>query len=190
MATRTAPARDPAATRARILAAAERLFAAEGFDRVSMPDIAAASGITPGAIYRHFSSKDALFFEVVRLAVAAAPMPPGDLPDIAAAYTGPELKHLRQMAVEVHHASAKRPRVRRLLRRALDARIAGLEAGIAGAQKEGHLEPGLDAHLLAHTALVFIVGLMHMETLAPRLIGNDAWRDFVRTRMGALLGVR
>jgi AcrR family transcriptional regulator len=188
MPTRKSPARDPAATRARILAAAERLFAAGGFDRVSMPDIAAASGITAGAIYRHFASKDALFFEVVKRAVAAAPMPSGDLADLAAAYTEPQLKHLRQMAVEVHHASAKHPRVRRLLRSALDAQIAGLGDGIAAAQRDGHIEPGLDANLLANAALIFIVGLMHMETIAPALVGNNIWRDFVRTRMTALLG--
>lgn len=61
------------ATRERLLAAAERLFAERGFDGVSMPAIAAACGITAGAIYKHVESKEQLFFEVVRRAVEAAP---------------------------------------------------------------------------------------------------------------------
>jgi AcrR family transcriptional regulator len=190
MATRPTPTRDAAATRARILAAAERLFAEQGYDRVSMPRIAKASGITAGAIYRHFDSKDDLFFEVVKGAVAAAPVPSGELPEIAAAYTEPQLKLLRQFAVEIHHASGKHPKVRRFLRRSLDAQIAGLGEGAFAAQKSGDLDPTLAPDLLATAAFAFILGLMHMETLAPHLIGNPAWRDFVSGRMSALLGVR
>src|SRR5271170_585848 len=62
-------------TRERILTAAERLFAEHGFSSVSMPRIAKASGITAGAIYKHFDSKSDLFFEVVRRAVQSAPAP-------------------------------------------------------------------------------------------------------------------
>src|ERR1700722_14813034 len=62
-----------AATRERILAAAERLFAERGYTGVSMPAIAAAAGITAGAIHKHFESKEQLFFTIVRRAVEAAP---------------------------------------------------------------------------------------------------------------------
>lgn len=189
MANRPTAGRDPGATRARILAAAERLFAGQGFERVSMPQIAEASGITAGAIYRHFDSKDDLFFEVLKRTVAAAAVPSGDLPDVAAAYTGAQLKLLRQMAVEVHYASNKHPKVRRLLRRSLDAQIAELRDGARDAQGSGHLQSGLDPTLLANAAMVFILGLMHMESLAPQLVGDPAWREFVRDRIRALLGV-
>ena len=65
----------PGSTRGRILAAAESLFAERGFDGASMPAIAKASGITAGAIYKHFDSKADLFFEVVRRAVQSIPPP-------------------------------------------------------------------------------------------------------------------
>src|SRR5271169_5739472 len=58
-------------TRDRILASAERLFAERGFERVSMPAIAKASGVTAGAIYKHFESKADLLFEVVRSALSS-----------------------------------------------------------------------------------------------------------------------
>ncbi|PZQ13553.1 MAG: TetR family transcriptional regulator [Ancylobacter novellus] len=50
----------PRDTRARIEAAALKLFAARGVDGTSMRDIAAEVGVTEGALYRHFPSKDAL----------------------------------------------------------------------------------------------------------------------------------
>jgi hypothetical protein len=33
-----------------------------------------------------------------------------------------------------------------------------------------------------------IMGLSHMETLEPQLIGDSAWHDFVLERISALLG--
>lgn len=49
------------ATRSSILDAAEQLFHAQGVSRTSLQDIAAAAGVTRGAIYWHFLDKSALF---------------------------------------------------------------------------------------------------------------------------------
>jgi hypothetical protein len=35
-----------------------------------------------------------------------------------------------------------------------------------------------------------IMGLNHMDTLNPHLVGDRAWRDFVAERVGVLLGIR
>jgi hypothetical protein len=35
--------------------------------------------------------------------------------------------------------------------------------------------------------MVFIMGLMHMETLAPQLIGNEEWADVVAGCIALLL---
>ena len=50
----------PRDTRARIEAAALALFAERGIDGASMRDIAGVVGVTEGALYRHFASKDDL----------------------------------------------------------------------------------------------------------------------------------
>lgn len=52
----------------RILAAAETLFAAQGFDAVSMNAIAARAGVSKANIFHHFSSKNALYLAVLQAA--------------------------------------------------------------------------------------------------------------------------
>jgi TetR/AcrR family transcriptional regulator, mexJK operon transcriptional repressor len=66
--------KDPA-KRAAILAAAQQLFTAQGFDGVSMDQIAAEAGVSKLTVYSHFGDKDALFAAAVR-AVCEAQMPP------------------------------------------------------------------------------------------------------------------
>jgi TetR/AcrR family transcriptional regulator len=61
---------DPEASRAAILAAAERLFLAAGFAGTSTSEIAKASGVTKSLIHHHFGSKEALWREVKRLRFA------------------------------------------------------------------------------------------------------------------------
>lgn len=54
------------ATHARILAAAEKLFRAEGFSGASVERVMRAAGLTVGGFYAHFASKEALLAESVR----------------------------------------------------------------------------------------------------------------------------
>ena len=67
-ATRVPPGNaDPSSTE-RILAAAETLFAEQGFDAVSMNAIAAKAGVSKANIFHHFSSKGALYLAVLQAA--------------------------------------------------------------------------------------------------------------------------
>jgi AcrR family transcriptional regulator len=186
-----------ASTRGRIMASAERLFAERGFTSVTMPMIAEASGITAGAIYKHFDSKADLFFEVVRRAVQATPVTPAGmaldaaaLPEIVASYTERRLKRVRQLAIEMHDASTRDPQIRHLLRSTLETQIGQMRDGLAAAQAAGALDPALDPDALAHAVFVMIMGLLHMETLAPQLVADASWKDFVRGRVAALIGLR
>src|SRR5690348_10727706 len=51
--------------RDQLLKAAGRLFRERGFDKVGIAEIAAAAGLTHGAFYTHFESKEALCAEVI-----------------------------------------------------------------------------------------------------------------------------
>src|SRR5258706_12795067 len=99
---------ETASTRERILLSATRFFAEQGFSSTSMPAIAKASGVTAGAIYKHFKSKADLLFEVTRRALESIPFfiqasqrehDAATLPSLAALYTQPELKLLRQLSI-------------------------------------------------------------------------------------------
>jgi len=62
-------------TRDRILQAAARLFAEQGFQKTSIAGIETEAGLAPraGAFYRHFESKQALLQEVARAYVSETP---------------------------------------------------------------------------------------------------------------------
>ncbi|WP_419993666.1 TetR/AcrR family transcriptional regulator [Streptomyces boninensis] len=55
---------DSAPVPQRLLAAATRLFAEQGFDRTSVQEIVEAAGVTKGALYHYFGSKDDLLHEI------------------------------------------------------------------------------------------------------------------------------
>ncbi|MCT2588890.1 TetR/AcrR family transcriptional regulator [Streptomyces sp. N2-109] len=48
----------------RLLAAATRLFAERGYERTSVQEIVEAAGVTKGALYHYFGSKDDLLHEI------------------------------------------------------------------------------------------------------------------------------
>jgi len=57
---------DLALTRNMVFAAAERLFAVHGFQKVSVRDITAEAGVNLASVNYHFGSKDALLLEIFR----------------------------------------------------------------------------------------------------------------------------
>jgi len=194
-----APFASPAPTRERILSAAAQLFAEHGFASTSMPAVAELSGITAGAIYRHFTSKAELLLEVVKRALDALPFSfersGGDedaalLSEVAARLTDPALTLLRQLALEVHAAARRDPEVRALLSaynetvmRRIHALLEPAPQGKAGAVTR-------DREFTARAVMVFLMGLHHMDTLHPQLAGDPAWREFVAAHVAALLGLK
>ena len=58
-------AKDHDQKRAEILKSAARVFAAYGFDRASMSDLARECGISKANIYHYYNGKDALLFDIL-----------------------------------------------------------------------------------------------------------------------------
>lgn len=58
------PPPSEAQTRSRILQAALKLFASQGFDGTTTRDLAQAAGVAEGTLFRHFSNKKAILVEV------------------------------------------------------------------------------------------------------------------------------
>jgi len=61
----------PANRRELIIVAAKELFAARGYEYVNMSEIAEAVAVRPSALYRHFSSKEQLLQEILRLGLTS-----------------------------------------------------------------------------------------------------------------------
>jgi AcrR family transcriptional regulator len=61
----------PFGTKDKVLAAAMELFARQGYHATSVPDIQRQAGVSTGAIYRHFASKDDIAAAVYAAALRA-----------------------------------------------------------------------------------------------------------------------
>ncbi len=164
-----------------------------------MPAIAKAAGITAGAIYKHFESKGELLLEVVKRSFESSPLfvqhsnTPNDataLPRLASLYTEPDLKLVRQLSIEVHSAAARDAEVRQVLSPSNELAMQHIGGLITAAQREGKIDPKLQAEYAARLFCIMIMGLTHMDTLLPHLVGDHAWRDFVRERIAAMIGMR
>src|SRR6266852_2478460 len=61
---------DESPTRKRILAAAEQRFAAFGYRRTGIAEIARDAGVAPGTLYRYFENKEEIFRAIMREGLA------------------------------------------------------------------------------------------------------------------------
>ncbi|WP_194915458.1 TetR/AcrR family transcriptional regulator [Catenulispora rubra] len=86
------------ARRQQILDAARARFASHGFAHTSMADIVTESGLSNGAIYRYFTSKDEIVVAVCEQAGEALPQ------ELTAETVTGFLEHVRTLARETGHA--------------------------------------------------------------------------------------
>lgn len=86
------------ARRQQIIEAARARFASHGFARTSMTDLVEASGLSIGAIYRHFTNKDELVAAICEQSDQAFPA------ELTATSVRDFLEHIRTMAREEDHA--------------------------------------------------------------------------------------
>lgn len=78
-----------AENRAKILAAASRLFRERGFEKVTVAEIMQAAGLTHGGFYGHFASKEALVAAALAEGPALTSAVTQDLKALARAYLTP-----------------------------------------------------------------------------------------------------
>jgi AcrR family transcriptional regulator len=104
----TAPARTRptrAETRLRVLDAAFEVFTARGIAASSLNDVAAAAGLTKGAVYSSFAGKDELVLALMDEHIAARVTA-----GLTTFTTGPDLEqaltHVGEVLVEAMHADA------------------------------------------------------------------------------------
>ena len=128
------------ANRTRILDAASMLFRDRGFDAVTVSEVMKAAGMTHGAFYGHFASKDDLIAQTVTHALTPSDSVSGDLQAYLDAYLSPHHRdHVATgcptagLASPLRHQS---PEAREAMTNGLRSQIDRLSDAVSGADAD------------------------------------------------------
>ncbi|MFB7508760.1 TetR/AcrR family transcriptional regulator [Streptomyces broussonetiae] len=195
------------AKRAEIVAAARRCFSRDGFHQTSMPDIAAEAGVSAGAPYRYFASKEEIILTIAGDAFRmifepvqrlAAVTDEASIADLATA-------SLTALSVETATDAAGLPvPVEELLRCAVqtwsemlrnDAVLARATEGfdavchsIAGALRRSQSAGAIPATVEPEHGARVVMGLLHgflLQRVAFGLTDAEGFTDDIRTLLTA-----
>jgi AcrR family transcriptional regulator len=154
-------------TRERLLRAAAEVFAERGYDGTRVADIAAAAGVSNGAMYAHFASKADLMVDALRthgrrqLSDLLAADPGRSVTDLLLVI-GRWLPRRRDargyLIVEALVAARRDEDVARPMRDYVGERADWLAQLMRVAQNDGEIDPGLSPNALAHFCLLLAMG--------------------------------
>jgi len=183
-----------AETRERLLRAAADVFAERGYDGTRVADIAAAAGVSNGALYAHFASKADLLADALRthgrnlLAEMFAADPSRPVTE-ALLLTGRQLARRRDargyLIVEALVAARRDEDVARPMRQYVTERAGWLAGLMRLAQAGGELDAALSPDALAHFCLLLAMGSA-LVTPDLHAIGEPDWAALLTRVAGAL----
>lgn len=185
--------------RAHLLDAAARCFAREGFHRATMQQIVREAGLSPGAIYRYFASKEDIVAAIAserhaaerslfREAAAADGRALAQASELARAFLGrmglPGEREWRRVTVQLWSEALRNPRVMRVVRSGLDGPLRRLTALLRAGQRDGSVRRDVDAAATARVAAAVFEGLVLQQAWEPRLDVDRFVRAAVRLLEG------
>jgi HlyD family secretion protein len=166
-----------AARREHILDAAERCFAERGFHSTSMHDICRAAGISPGALYTYFSSKEQLIAgicdrEKSKLVEALADVADAEefmaaLSALAETYCVKQQPEKLRLHVEINAEALRNPAIGEIVRSIDTFVLTSFERLLVKARDEGRIYPSLDPHALAQVMGVIGDGMCWQRAMNP-----------------------
>lgn len=188
-----------------IVGAALAVFAEKGFAAAKLDDIARRAGVSKGAVYLYFETKEEVFRAVVERAIAPNV---GAIQAMAAAHPGPLADLLR--GVSQHIAGVVEstplggvlkmvvgearnfPEIARVWHDELVSQAIGaMTAAIANAQARGEVKPGDPRTYALQVISPLLVGVLWRETFVP--IGAQPFdlpalmRQHIDTLLGGML---
>ena len=180
-------------TRARVLTAAAEVFARTGFLAASMNDIVDEAGVTKGAVYFHFPSKEALAVAIVEeqfhqwpiMVESLAKHSPNALVSIVALTYEVGSRFRDDVVVTAGvRLSFERGLVNADMPTPFVGWISQLQSMFARARREGLLRPGVMPAPTARALVGSFFGIQHVSEmltsradLEPRL--DEFWRVFL-----------
>jgi TetR/AcrR family transcriptional regulator, repressor for uid operon len=168
------------ARRQQILDAALTCFDRAGFHRTSMQDIVGESGLSTGAVYRYFDSKEDIIEALAdaRHAKEAALIdeamqiddPRAALHRLADLYfewlTDPDEQRRRRLGLQIWAEAAHNDRLRAAVQRGADQRL--LLAGVLQqAQRQHTLDPAIDPETMTRVYLALFQGFLIQQAWQP-----------------------
>lgn len=193
--------------RAEIVAAARRCFSRGGFHQTSMPDIAAAAGVSVGAPYRYFASKEAIILEIAGAAfrvilepierlldgsdaptiadlVEASAAPGSGAATIDAAGQPVPLGELLRCTVQAWAELLSHEGLRHEANRGFDQIRGRVAAALQRGQAAGTVPRGLDPDIGARVVMALLHGVV-LQRAAFGLDDPDRFALEARTMLGA-----
>ena len=173
--------------RRQLLEAAARVFARQGYSGTKIQDIVRESGLSTGAVYGRFRSKDHLLREAViartgRVAGlgSAAGARVADLIQRAARLSAEPLTDDEAVRLEAFVTARREPDVAEAVADAQAVWRAAIQPVVDAAVADGTVAPGVDPEAVLH-----FVRTMHLGLLLQRAAGvpapePDGWDELVR----------
>ena len=185
-----------AETRERLLRAAADVFAERGYDGTRVADIAAAAGVSNGALYAHFPSKADLLVAALRthgrhllgeLFAADPDRPVVDLLLTVGRWLPRRRDARGYLIVEALVAARRDEDVAGPMREYVGERTDWLADLVDLAQTRGELDAAVSPQALAHFCLLLAMG---SALITPDLheVGEDEWAALLTRVAGALAG--
>lgn len=183
-----------AETRVRLLQAAAEVFGERGYEGTRVADIAAAAGVSNGALYAHFGSKAELMVAALRahgprlMADLFAADPDQSIAELLVA-VGRRLPRRREacgyLIVEALVAARRDEEVARPMRDYVGERADWLAGLVGVAESGGELDPALSPNALAHFCLLIAMG---SALISPDLhaVDDEEWTALLTRVVAAL----
>ncbi|MFV2196990.1 TetR/AcrR family transcriptional regulator [Nocardiopsis sp. LOL_012] len=174
--------------REHILAAAATRFAREGFHRTSMRDVIDEAGLSPGAVYRYFPSKDDIIVAisldaidavqgVVRTSVDQHKPFPELVADLPATIDALDRADARtRLAVQAWGEALRDPALREALGAGVDGVLQRLRERVESGQAGGEMPRHLDPRAVARVVLGLIQGYILQRAWDPEVSAADYGR--------------
>ncbi len=157
--------------RGEILDAAKACFAHAGFHQTSMRDIYRECGLSPGAVYNHFASKDEIVLALGRERVREEEErrealelieDPIEAMRLLAAGTREQIAREEDLLLDLHLAgeALRDDAIADVARQRFDATLETVVGLISRAQTGGYLDPNVDAEAVARILIGVFDGVM------------------------------
>ncbi|MBX6384328.1 MAG: TetR/AcrR family transcriptional regulator [Microbispora sp.] len=184
-----------AETRERLLLAAVDVFARRGYQGTRVAEIAAAAGVSNGALYAHFGSKAELVVAALRAygrrlladLLAADPLRPvTDLLVAAGRRLPREPDACGSLIVEALVAARRDEDVARPMRGYIGERAEWLADLVRAAQRDGEIDPALSPEAVARFCLLLAMGSALVTPDLLRAAGDEEWSTLLTRLVAAL----